>query len=376
MRGLKQGQSFWLMEQTPGVTNWQPYSVLKRPGEMRLWSYQAIAHGSDTVMFFQLRRSIGACEKFHSAVIDHAGHENTRVFREVAALGAELERIGAATLGARTRASVAIVFDWDNWWAVEMSAGPTILLNYHNEVMAYYRAFSRANISVDIISVTDDLSNYKLVIAPLLYMCKDGYDEKIRAFVQAGGSFVTSYFSGIVDNTDLVVTGGYPGRLRDILGIWVEECDAIPEGQSNSFSLGEKRHTATILCDLLHLEGAQALGYFEEDFYRGMPAVTVNGFGAGKAYYVATRADEEFYYELLWGICRDVGLRPLQKTTASVEATLRENENGRFLFLLNHGDETQTVAVAMAGTDLLSGRAYAAGDGLVLEAKGVAILQG
>jgi beta-galactosidase len=376
MRGLKQGQSFWLMEQTPSVTNWKPYAVLKRPGEMRLLSYQAIAHGSDTVMFFQLRRSIGACEKLHSAVIDHAGHENTRVFREVAALGAELERIGALTLGARTNASVAIVFDWDNWWAVEMSAGPTILLYYREEVMTYYRAFSRANISVDMISVTDDLSKYKMVIAPLLYMCKDGYDEKIRAYVQGGGTFVTSYFSGIVNNTDLVVTGGYPGRLRDILGIWVEECDAIPEGQSNSFSFGGKQHTATILCDLLHLETAQALGYYETDFYRGMPAVTVNSFGAGKAYYVATRADEEFYYELLWSICRDVGLRPLQKTTPSVEATLRENENGRFMFLLNHGDETETVALTMGGTDLLTGQTYAAGEGLVLGPKGVAVVQG
>jgi beta-galactosidase len=343
---------------------------------MRLWSYQAIAHGSDTVMFFQLRRSIGACEKFHSAVIDHAGHENTRVFREVAALGAELERIGAATLGARTVASVAIVFDWDNWWAVEMSAGPTVLLNYREEAMMYYRAFSRANISVDLVSVTDDLSAYKLVIAPLLYMCKDGFDEKIRTYVQAGGTFVTSYFSGIVDNTDLVVTGGYPGRLRDILGIWVEESDALPEGKSNSFVFGSKRHTATILCDLLHLEGAEALGYYEEDFYRGMPAVTVNSFGEGKAYYVATRADEEFYYELLWGICRDVGLRPLQKTTISVEATLRENGNGKFLFLLNHGEGTETVSLAMGGTDLLTGQAYNVGENLTLGPKGVAILHG
>lgn len=121
------------MEQTPSVSNWHPYCALKRPNVMRLWSYQAVAHGSDTVMFFQMRRSIGACEKYHSAVIDHVGHENTRVFREIMALGEELDKIGAQTLGATSKASVAIVFDWDNWWAAEYSAGPSMLINYHNE---------------------------------------------------------------------------------------------------------------------------------------------------------------------------------------------------------------------------------------------------
>jgi beta-galactosidase len=207
-------------------------------------------------------------------------------------------------------------------------------------------------------------------------MCKDGYDEKLRAYVQAGGTFVTSYFSGIVDNNDLVVTGGYPGRLRDILGIWVEESDAIPKSKSNSFVFGDKRHTATVLCDLLHLTGAESLGNYEQDFYKGMPAVTVNSFGEGKAYYVATRADEEFYYELLWGICRDVGLRPLQKTTVAVEATLRENENGKFLFLLNHGEATETVILAYGGTDLISGQVFNVGENLTLGPKGVAIIQG
>ena len=145
MRGLKQGRPFALMEQTPSVTNWHPYNALKRPGVMRLWSYQAVAHGADTVMFFQMKRSIGACEKYHGAVIDHAVHENTRVFREVAALGAELEKIGSLTLGARTNAKAAIIFDWDNWWATGYSAGPTVNLKYCDEIFHYYKAFTDQN---------------------------------------------------------------------------------------------------------------------------------------------------------------------------------------------------------------------------------------
>ena len=194
MRGVKQGKPFALMEQTPSVTNWLPYNALKRPGVMRLWSYQAVAHGADTVMFFQMKRSIGACEKYHGAVIDHVGNENTRVFREVAALGAELEVLEDRILGARTPAKAAIYFDWENWWAIEYSAGPSVSLHYVDEVLRYYTAFHSLNIPVDLIGAEDDLDPYRIVVAPVMYMVKDGYDEKLRSFVQNGGSFLTTFF--------------------------------------------------------------------------------------------------------------------------------------------------------------------------------------
>ena len=374
MRGLKQGKPFALMEQTPSVSNWHIYCKLKRPGVMRLWSYQAMAHGADTIMFFQMRRSIGACEKYHGAVIDHVGTENTRVFRELTALGEELVRIGDRTLGARADSKVAIVFDWDNWWAAEYSAGPSKLIDYYKEVFGYYKALNDMNISVDLVSVTDDYSDYKLVIAPLLYMCKDGFDEKIRQFVKNGGAFLTTYFSGYVEDHDLVVTGGYPGRLKDILGIWVEESDALPETESNSFTYKGKTYSAGVLCDLLHLQGAEALSFYESDFYEGMPVLTRNQFGKGTAYYVATRSEEAFYKEFLGEICEELGVAAVAKTPEGVEATLRENENGSFLFLLNHNDTTASVVLEKDGTDLLTEKQYKAGDSIALEKFGAAII--
>ncbi len=375
MRGLKQGQAFWLMEQTPGVTNWHPYCSLKRPGVMRLWSYQAVAHGSDTVMFFQMRRSVGACEKYHSAVIEHVGNENTRVFREITALGEELDRLGGKTLGAKAKAKVAIVFDWDNWWAAEYSAGPSKLINYHQEVTQYYRSLAEANIPVDIIGVTDDLNGYDLVIAPLLYMCKDGFDEKIRSFVKIGGSFVTTYFSGYVEDHDLVVLGGYPARLRDILGIWVEETDAIVEGKSNHFIYGGEMHSATILCDLLHLESAEALSTYEDDFYAGMPVLTKNRFGEGTAYYVATRSDKAFYDKFLLELCREKGIEPVMTAPEGIEATLRENEKGKFLFILNHNDEATDIVLPQGGKNLLDDSIHQAGEKLSFASKDVMIIE-
>ena len=218
MRGFKGGQPFCLMEQSPSVSNWHIYCKLKRPGVMRLWSWQAVAHGADTVMFFQMRRSIGACEKYHSALIDHAGRNDTRVFKEMAALGAELKKIGGQTLGTRIKADIAIVFDWENWWAAELSAGPSRLINYCSEVSSYYNALFSRNIAVDFIAPDGDMSKYKLVIAPLLYMNHEGYDERVREYVKGGGTYITTYFSGWVDDNDLVLPGGYPGKQKDILG--------------------------------------------------------------------------------------------------------------------------------------------------------------
>lgn len=375
MRGLKQGKPFALMEQTPSVTNWLPYNMLKRPGVMRLWSYQAVAHGADTVMFFQMKRSIGACEKYHGAVIDHAGHENTRVFREVAELGAELDSLGAQTLGARSDAHAAIVFDWDNWWGISYSAGPSVYLDYCREVERYYKALFDLHIPVDMIGVEDDLSKYDLVIAPVLYMVKTGYDEKLRAYVKNGGRFLTTFFSGYVDEHDLVTVGGYPGKLRDILGIWVEEEDALPEDMHNCFHYKGTTYPASMLCDLLHTEGAEALASYEKDFYAGMPVLTKNAFGKGFGYYVAAQSNDEFYRMYLGEICREAGIEPIMDAPDGTEVTRRVNDNGTFVFLLNHGEKAQVVAMPFAGTDLLSGKSYEQGDALTLAAKDVVIVK-
>ncbi len=358
MRGLKNGQPFLLMEQTPSVTNWQDYNALKRPGVMRLLSYQAVAHGADSVMFFQMRKSIGACEKFHGAVIDHVGNENTRVFREIEALGKELKQIGTKTLQSRMKSKIAMIMDWDNWWAVEYSAGPSKELKYLNEFSRYYDALKNNNYDIDIVSPSMDLSAYRLVIAPLYYMVKTGMDEKIRTYVNNGGTFITTFFSGIVQENDLVVTGGYPGKLSDILGIWVEESDALPFETKHSFSYHGKQYPAELLCDLMHLKSAVMVddhGY-EQEFYKGFPVISENRFGKGKAYYVATASNEAFYTAFLNDICQNAGITPVLKTEKGIEACMRENNQETFLFLLNHNAEKTSVKIEEAGIDIISGK--------------------
>lgn len=377
MRGIKGGQPFVLMEQTPSVTNWLAYNALKRPNVMRLWSYQAMAHGADAIMFFQMRRSIGACEKYHGAVIDHVGNENTRVFREIAKLGEELKQLGSKTLGSTMDSKVAVVVDWDNWWALEYSAGPSCDLKYLDEVFGYYRALEEQNYSVDLIGVNDDLSKYEVVIAPILYMTKGSYDEKIREYVKNGGTFITTFFSGIVDEHDLVINGGYPGHLRDILGIWVEEIDALPAGTTNAFTYEGKEYEAKLLCDIMHLEGAKALATYEKDFYANTPVLTVNEYGKGKAYYVGTRSSEDFYQTFLKERLEEKGIQPvLEVEGVGIEATERIKGDEHYLFVLNHNDTEGTFVMPKAKVDLLTGRTYTKGEVVTIPAKEVMILEG
>lgn len=380
MRGLKDGQPFMLMEQTPSQQNWQPYNSLKRPGVMRLWSYQSVAHGADTIMFFQLRRSIGACEKYHGAVIEHAGHENTRVFREVAELGKELQILGDTTLDASVESKVAIVFDWDNWWAIEKSSGPTVALNYVDQIHKYYAAFFRRNIQVDIISVDTDLSKYDIVLAPVLYMVKPGFAAKLEKYVAAGGTFLTTFFSGIVNENDLVTTGGYPGELRKLLGIWVEEIDALLPEQKNRIVLKETygdlqgEYGCGMLCDLLHSEGAEVIAEYGDDFYKGMPVVTRNTFGQGEAWYVASDPDERFLDGLLGQLAAAKYVESLLETPEGVEVSARTKDGRPYLFVMNHNATTQSYDLGTTKAhDLLTNRELSGS--VEIEARGVQLLE-
>ncbi|UKS30754.1 beta-galactosidase [Paenibacillus sp. HWE-109] len=364
MRGLKGGQPFMLMEQTPSQQNWQPYNSLKRPGVMKLWSYQAVAHGADTILFFQLRRSVGACEKYHGAVIEHVGHEHTRVFRECAELGSELQSISDKLLDTRINARVGIVYDWENRWAVELSSGPTVALKYVDEVHKYYDALFQQNIQADLISTEDELSNYDIVIAPVMYMVKKGYAQRIEDYVQAGGTFLTTFFSGIVNENDIVTLGGYPGELRNVLGIWAEEIDALFADQHNQIVLNEPfgalkgEYQCGLLCDLIHAEGAEVKAVYAHEFYQGMPVLTVNKFGSGQAWYVASSPEPAFLQGLLANLCKDKGITSPIPPVPGVEVSTRTTkDNHSFLFILNHNDHPTSIELgSFKGTDLISGQ--------------------
>lgn len=343
MRSLKH-QPFMLMESTPAQVNWQPYSPLKRPGQMAATELQAVAHGADTVQFFQLKQAIGGSEKFHSAVISHSQRTDTRVFKEVTELGEKLEKTGSTILGSKTKAKVGIVFDWNNFWSYEYIDGITQDLDYVESILDYYKQFYKRNIPTDIISVDDDFSQYDLVVAPVLYMIKSGLAEKIDQYVKRGGNFVASYLSGIVNENDSVYLGGYPGPLKDVLGIWVEESDAVIPGQKITVSLDNNNYQANLICDLLHLEGAHALGNYNSEFYKETPAVSENKWGKGTSWYIGTQLDEAGLSKIFDHLISIVNIKSLIETKTDLEITKRVTKSGKELyFVLNMSNDTKDL---------------------------------
>ena len=363
MRGLK-GEPFMTVERCVSQQNWQKYNALKRPGQMRAQSYQTMAHGADTILFFQLRRSVGASEKFHGAVIAHSGTTNTRVFREVSQLGAELEKLGDKTLGSVNQAQVGLIFDWDNFWSLEYTSGPTEDLKYVDHIHQYYKYFYDRNMGVDIVPWDGDFSKYKILAAPVLYMVKEGMKEALEAYVAQGGILITTYMSGLVGQSDNVYLGGYPGPLREMAGVWVEEIDALAPEQKNQvlFADGTKADCG-LLCDLMHLEGAQSLGTYEKDFYKGMPAVTRNTYGKGAVYYVGTRLEEKGLYKVMDMAAEEGKVTSLSTEPTGLEITCRKGENSSFYFLINFKDQSEKIPEDFVGdTDLLTGKVIEPGE--------------
>lgn len=346
MRGLKGGQSFVLTEQSPNQQNWQEYNKLKKPGEVRLLAYQGIAHGADSSLYFQMRQSIGGQEKFHGAIISHAGTDDTRIFHEFEQLGSELHQLGGQILDARIKADVGILFDWDNWWALELCSGPTKDMDYLLQVAHYYRAFHKQNIAVDLIKFTSAFDSYKILVAPLVYMIKPGLAERLIQFVNNGGTLIGTYMTGLADETDRCIFGAYPGPLRELFGLWVEETDALYPEEKNQIIMETGEHqtyTCSFLCDRLRLESAKVIGIYGSDFYAGEACVTENTYGKGKAYYLGTQPDEAFLKVFIKNICQEEGVHPILETEDGIEVTCRENENGKFYFILNHNQAEKQV---------------------------------
>ncbi|OMC69678.1 beta-galactosidase [Paenibacillus odorifer] len=365
MRSFKK-KPFLLMESTPSLTNWQSVSKLKRPGMHKLSSLQAVAHGSDSVQYFQWRKSRGSSEKFHGAVVDHSGHSETRVFQDVAEVGKTLAGM-TEVVGTSTPAQTAIIFDWDNRWAIKDAQGiRNSGLRYEETVLQHYRALWELGIPVDIVGSGDDLSAYKLVVAPMLYLISEENGKRIEKYVEQGGTFLATYWSGVVNETDLCHLGGFPGPLRRTLGIWAEETEGLHSRDLNGLvmEVGNKLklsgdYDAHEIAELIHLEGAEALGHYRNDFYAGRPALTVNRFGEGNAYHLATRVkDTSFYVELYAAITSKAGITRAMDSElpAGVTAQLRTDGESDYVFVQNFSGSPQTVELDGAEyTDLETG---------------------
>jgi beta-galactosidase len=373
MRSLGGGAPWILMEQTTVRVNWRKRNVPKRPGEMRLWSYGAVARGAEGIMFFQWRQSRAGAEKYHSAMVPHVPTENSRSWREVSRLGSELGKLDAL-LGARGEAETAILLDWESWWALELDSKPSAAVRMREGLYSFYKPLYEANVPVDFAHPGSDLSSYRLVIAPNLYLVTDDSVDNVLRYVSGGGTLLMSFFSGIVDGRDHIRLGGYPAPFREMLGLRIEDFVPMATGETNRLdTLDGESYGCDMWVDLIHLEGAQPQASYTEDFYADTPAVTRNVFGEGAAYYLGTRPEQRYTKSLLQRVYEDAGVRPTAEVPPGVDAVRRKTEDASFLFLLNHNQEVEEIRLPNPGRDLLTGTQHESK--LILDPLEVAILQ-
>jgi beta-galactosidase len=361
MRSLGRGRPWVLMEQSPNRVNWREVNAPKAPGQMRLWSLQAVARGSDGVMFFQWRQSRAGAEKHHSAMVPHGPPESSPTWREVVELGSELRGLDAVC-GSRIKADVAILIDWESWWALELPSKPSNRVRQVEQLEAYYRPFFQANVTVDFARPTDDLSGYKLVVAPSLYLVSDAAATNLTAYVEGGGNLVMSFFSGIVDPSDHIHLGGYPQPFIKVLGLQV--LDWLPLGDLDQlqvrFSDGSIV-SGVLWSELIENQGAEVLATFMTPVLSGRPAVTLNRFGAGTAQYVGTQLDRSAVARLMKSAWTRAGAKPVSEVPSGVEAVRRIVPGGSLLFLLNHGDAPVDIAMPEEAIHLNGGNAVTKG---------------
>lgn len=351
-RSLASGRPWILMEHSTSAVNWQPRNLRKQPGELRRNSLQHFARGADGILFFQWRASRYGAEKFHSAMLPHAG-ETSRVFRETVELGAELGALAPA-LGSRVHASVAILWDWESFWAQDLEWRPSVELSHRRQIETFYTRLWEDGITTDFVHPEADLSSYDLVIVPSLYLLSNAGGANIESFVASGGTFVAAYFTGIVDEHDTVPAGAMPGALRTILGATVEEFGPLPSGAVVSLSSGA---TGARWTDAVVVTAADVIDTYVDGPMEGGPAITRNTFGAGHAWYLSTDFTVEQLSTVLAGAYADAGVIAGPASLQGVERVSRRSAGVTFTTWINHTDAEVTLP---------SGDVLAAGDAVVV----------
>ncbi len=351
--GLAAGEPWFLMEHSTSAVNWQPVNVAKQPGEMLRDSLTHVAHGADAVCFFQWRQSAVGAEKYHSGMVPHAGPDSD-VFRSVVRLGDTLKTLAPIAGARRKPASVALLFDWESWWASEQDSHPTEQLRYRAEVLDWYSALLSAGVRTDVVPTGTPLWGYPVVIAPILHVVPQALADELEEYVRRGGHLATTYFSGIVDENDHAHLGGYPGAFRNLLGIRVEEFAPLREGEAVDLDNGT---TGSMWSEPVRLvaDNVRVLASYASGAFTGWPAVTLRPVGAGSATYVSTRLGREGLVPIVKAVADAAGVTSELPPSArgAVELVIRVTGETEYHFYINR--TAHSVDIEVGRRDVLIG---------------------
>jgi beta-galactosidase len=356
MRGLKR-KNFWVMEQQAGPSGWDKISPTPRPGMLRLWAYQSLAHGADGLIFFRWRTARVGGEQFWHGLLEHDGRASRR-YAEIKQMGSELGQVADLIAAAEFRSQVAILHSYDSRFAFQVQ-GNKDTFSYGRHLSHLYTALWEQGINLDVLSPDADLSGYRLVIAPALYLLGEAEAANLSAFVRSGGVLLVTARSGVKDINNALVDRPFPGLLAEVCGVIVEEYDAILAGSPQAVrfeSAGLNGQTVMVdtWCDILQPEGSQVVARYVESYYAGKAAVTRHRFGKGQAVYLGAFGQPDFYEKIIRWLLEECGIRPLLEKSTGVEVTERTQGDRIIRFVLNHDDKTGWVYLPSVHRDLLT----------------------
>jgi beta-galactosidase len=371
MRSLKKSdirmpdseEGYWVIEQKAGQVNWQDVNSLVRPGVVRLFTYQLVSRGVTGVLYFFWRQPRIGSEKFYGGVLTHDGRGDNRVYREISQIGEEIKLLSPVLQGTKVTAETCILLSHENAWTHKLPFQQNKFFNLRDHILLFYSALHDRNIPVDFARPGDDLSKYKLVIAPSLHILGGGEADRLKLYVQNGGTLVSTFNTSLVDEHHIAPDTGFPGNLTDLFGLEVMEFDPLPPGEDNHLTFKgafptSHLHPAKTWCDVIETKECQILATYAKDFYSGRAAMTMNTFGLGKAIYIGTMSHQPFYYDLVVWLRQLCNLFPLLKVPDTVEVSMRERGDSKIYFLLNHQNSPVRLQFYKPMHDFLTGNTF------------------
>ena len=352
---------FWVIEQKAGAVDWQDVNSLVRPGVVRMFTYQLISRGASGVLYFLWRQPRIGSEKFYGGVLTHDGRGQNRTFQEIKEIGQEIKLLGPALKDTKVVAEACILFSHDNEWNLECVKQPNKHFRQREHIQLFYNALHDRNIPVDFARPTEDISKYKVVIAPSLQLLAAGEADLLKLYVQNGGTLIATFNTGLVDEHHIAPDSGIPHDMTDLFGLEVLEFDPLPPGEENHLIMkgafsATHMHPAKYWCDIIEPKGCQIIGTYAKDFYAGRPAITTNQFGNGRAIYIGTMSNQPFYNDLAVWIRQLCGINPLLKVPDTVEVSMRQKGNSKIYFLINHQNSSVRIPFYKPMHDFLTGK--------------------
>lgn len=382
--GIARKNPWMLMEQSTSAVNWRQINYRKEPGQLIRDSLAHTAMGANGICFFQWRQSKAGAEKFHSAMLPHAG-ERSQIFRDICSLGSGLELLSEeGILNTRVvQSRVAVVFDYDSEWASEHTATPSQRLRHWTEPLEWFRALADCGITADVVPLNADWERYEAVVLPSVYLLSAAQAERIRGFVRHGGRLIATSYTGISDDKDHVWLGGYPGAISDVVGVRVEEF--VPLGDDHPGAPVQLRldmgGSAKDIADWITEidDDTVIVAKYQDDPWTGMdgvPAITAHPFGEGMAAYVGCRMTHGDIASYIPRIANALGTDwQISQEGGKVLKVERVSDDGsqRFTFLFNRTHEV--VSMPVEGEAVLLSLAEADDGKVTLQVNGAVVLK-